>query len=315
MAGAFRKNRSAQVGKAHEISIPMAMKLHYYSKSANFGDAINTWLWDRLLPGCLDENADVRFSGIGTILRGDMPNAEHWVVFTSGVGYPPLPPDFGGKRWSVISVRGPLSAAALGLPAEAAVTDGAILLASLSEYAPLPEKERSGIVFVPHYAAELSGEWRGAAKRAGIEYLSPLSESREVIARLRSAKLVLADAMHAAIVADAMRVPWIPLVTSPQVNTFKWLDWTRSMKVQYAPVTLSSTTLVSRVHNAMLFVHGEHHALIQRSCACSCPLSSRQHGAAADMVADSKACRPALDTGNGAANSATLSCALASQGR
>jgi succinoglycan biosynthesis protein ExoV len=73
--------------------------------------------------------------------------------------------------------------------------------------------------------------------------------------------------MHAAIVADAMRVPWIPLVTSPQVNTFKWLDWTRSMKVQYAPVTLSSTTLVSRVHNAMLFVHGEHHALESRDPA------------------------------------------------
>jgi hypothetical protein len=158
------------------------MKLHYYSKTANFGDAINTWLWDRLLPGCLDENADVRFSGIGTILRGDMPNAEHWVVFTSGVGYPPLPPDFGGKRWSVISVRGPLSAAALGLPAEAAVTDGAILLASLSEYAPLPEKERSGIVFTP-YAAELSVN--GAVLPEGGDQYAVRCPRSEVVARLR----------------------------------------------------------------------------------------------------------------------------------
>lgn len=36
--------------------------------------------------------------------------------------------------------------------------------------------------------------------------------------------MVLADAMHAAIIADAMRVPWLPLITSPQINTFKWLD-------------------------------------------------------------------------------------------
>jgi succinoglycan biosynthesis protein ExoV len=235
------------------------MKLHYYSKAANFGDQINAWLWDRLLPGCMDEDERIRFSGIGTILRGDMPDAEHWIIFTSGVGYPPLPPDFGSKRWNVISVRGPLSAAALGLPSDAAVTDGAVLLACLPEYSPLPENQRSGVVFVPHYWAEEAGNWRCAAEKAGIEYLSPLGESREIIARLRRAKLVLADAMHAAIVADAMRVPWVPLVTSPQVNTFKWLDWTLSMNVPYLPKKLSPTTLASRVQNAMLGVQGERH--------------------------------------------------------
>lgn len=236
------------------------MKLHFYNKDTNFGDAINTWLWERLLPGCLDDDDRVRLSGIGSILNGGMPDAERWIVFTSGVAYPPLPLDFGSARWSVIAVRGPLSAAALRLPPDAAVTDGAILVASLPEYAPMPEKQRDGIVFVPHHRAHAPGAWRAAAEKAGIEYLSPLTDSREVIARLRRARLVLAEAMHAAIIADAMRVPWVPVATSPQINTFKWLDWTTSMKVRYSPVPLPSPTMVSRVRNAMLVIHGQHYA-------------------------------------------------------
>jgi succinoglycan biosynthesis protein ExoV len=98
----------------------------------------------------------------------------------------------------------------------------------LSEYAPLPEAQRDGIVLVPHHRADPSGAWRAAAARAGIEYLSPLTESRDVITRLRRARLVLADSMHAAILADAMRVPWIPLATSPAINSFKSQDWTLS---------------------------------------------------------------------------------------
>ena len=236
------------------------MKLHFYNRDTNFGDAINTWLWERLLPGCLDDDERVRFSGIGTVLNRTMPPAQRWIVFTSGVGYDALPSDFGSERWTVICVRGPLSAAALGLPGSFAVTDGAILLASLPEYTPVPEAERNGVVFVPHHLAELFGEWRSVAARAGVEHLSALGDSREVIARIRRAKLVLADSMHAAIVADAMRVPWIPVMTSPQICTFKWLDWTHSMQLQYAPVKLLPATLVSRTRNALLLLRGDNNA-------------------------------------------------------
>jgi succinoglycan biosynthesis protein ExoV len=240
------------------------MKIYFYSKDTNFGDAINAWIWERLLPGCLDDDERVRLSGIGSVLNGRMPRAQRWVVFTSGVGYPPLPYGFGSEIWKVIAVRGPLSAAALGLPADAAVTDGAALLAGLPEYTPLPEKERDGVVFVPHHKADPSGAWRAVAEKAGIEYLCPLADSREVISRLRRARLVLADAMHAAIIADAMRVPWVPLVTSPQISTFKWMDWTLSMDLPYAPVALPPPTLASRVENALLSIRGERYSFQAR---------------------------------------------------
>lgn len=236
------------------------MKLYFYDTDTNFGDALNGWLWERLLPGTFDDDARVRFSGIGTILNGTMPPADRWVVFTSGVGYPPLPRGFGDARWSVISVRGPLSASALGLPACAAVTDGALLLAALAEYAPLPSSERASVVFVPHRGAARSGEWQAVAERAGVQYVNPLAESREVVARLRRARLVLADAMHAAIVADAMRVPWVPLSTSSHINGFKWLDWTLSMGVPYRPVKLPFASLASHIQNAMFTMTGESYA-------------------------------------------------------
>jgi len=46
---------------------------------------------------------------------------------------------------------------------------------------------------------------------AGVTFLDPFEDSEKMVQRIRRAKLVIADAMHAAIVADALRVrgfPW-----------------------------------------------------------------------------------------------------------
>lgn len=240
------------------------MKLYYFAKSSNFGDDLNSWLWHRLLPHQWDPDDDICFSGIGTIINANMPASSRWIVFTSGVGYGGPPLHFGDERWNVVSVRGPLSAAVLGLPPSAAVADGALLLAALPEYAPLPAQMRQGVVFVPHFEAETAAAWPDACRRAGIEYLSPLNDSREVVERIRHARLVIAEAMHAAIVADAMRVPWVPVTSSPQVSTFKWLDWTGSMELPYAPSFLPPSTTLSRLRNAMLWAYDQSHRFSDR---------------------------------------------------
>jgi succinoglycan biosynthesis protein ExoV len=53
-----------------------------------------------------------------------------------------------------------------------------------------------------------------------------------VLAQISRARLVLAESLHAAICADAYRVPWLPVLTSPRINAFKWHDWLRSLELQ-----------------------------------------------------------------------------------
>ncbi|RAI43563.1 hypothetical protein CH341_13740 [Rhodoplanes roseus] len=234
------------------------MRLHYYKSSVgNFGDDLNVWLWPRLLPDAWDPDDGIRFAGIGTIITTAMPDAEQWIVLGSGAGYGPAPRGFGGPGWCILSVRGPLSARVLGLPADKAVTDGALLLNTLPEFQPVAEADRVGTVFVPHYQALECGAWDEACRRAGIELLDPRADSRGVVERLRKARCVIADSMHAAIIADAMRVPWIPVVTSAEINTFKWLDWTGSMEVPYRPVGLPASSLDEWVRSATLGIHGQ----------------------------------------------------------
>lgn len=234
------------------------MKLYYYeSKTGNFGDDINKWLWDELKKDFFDNNPEVRFSSIGTIINKGMPVAKKWIVFSSGIGYGYAPKGFGDESWDIICVRGPLSASILGLPDNKYITDGAALLSTLEEFKPLPKEDRSGVIFIPHHNALDTGNWEEVCARAGVEFVNPTLESKIVIQKIRHASLVLADAMHAAIISDAMRVPWVPLVTSGQINTFKWLDWTKTINLPYKPIVLGPSSFREFIRDKFLFVYGE----------------------------------------------------------
>jgi succinoglycan biosynthesis protein ExoV len=245
------------------------MELYYYeSRGGNFGDHLNTWLWEALYPGRWDQDGPTRLAAIGTLLDGRMPAGKPWAVFGSGTGYSPPPPGILGQAdWERMCVRGPLTASALGLPEHAAASDGALLLRLLPEAQPVPESERDGIVFMPHHYAQLTGRWRDACERAGIDFICPRTDSRETVQRLRRARLVIADAMHAAIVADALRVPWVPVVSSPEINGFKWMDWTASLDLDYRPLRLAPSTPAEEIRGAMLRFQGQNHALSAASDA------------------------------------------------
>ncbi len=232
----------------------------------NFGDDLNRWLWPRLLPEAMSGPDDgVLFLGIGTVIGPGLPDATHYVVFSSGAGYGPPPKSFGGPSWTLVCVRGPLTARVLGLAPELASSDGALLLSTLPEYSPLPESERAGVVFMPHHENLDIGDWPEICRRAGVEFLSPLLPSEEVLARIRRARLVLADAMHAAIVADTLRVPWVPVAVSNRINTFKWLDWTMGLDLPYRPVLIPAPTRVEALRDRMRGLYGQRHLLDEQS--------------------------------------------------
>ncbi|MFG1225405.1 glycosyltransferase family protein [Xanthobacter wiegelii] len=233
------------------------MKLYYYrDPHGNFGDDLNGWLWETLLPGVWTDS-DLTLCGIGTLLNKAMPASARWVVFGSGAGYGARPASWGAPGWQVLCVRGPLTAQVLGLPKESAVTDGAMLLSLLPECTPVPEQERSGIVFMPHHHSMRTGAWQEVCRRAGIDFVDPRDESRATVQKLRRARLVIADAMHSAIVADYLRVPWVPVSISKGTSSFKWLDWCLSMEVPCQPTVLPYSTLDDRLRDATLPLYGE----------------------------------------------------------
>jgi succinoglycan biosynthesis protein ExoV len=211
------------------------MKLHYFTDAPNFGDALNPWLWPRLLGDALDDDSSTLLLGIGTILTDRVPPAETYHVLGAGAGYHNAPRL--DARWHVHAVRGPLTAQALGLGPEYAATDAAYLLRTV----PLPEpKPGPAIGFMPHFRAMPHTPWRWLCEQAGVHYIDPLWSVDDCIAAVRGCDCLIAEAMHGAIVADVCRVPWLPVTTGGHVLDFKWRDWLLSVELEYHPRRLAS---------------------------------------------------------------------------
>lgn len=227
------------------------MKLHYQNAvRGNFGDALNEWLWQRLLPDMWNDD-DVVFVGVGTLIDRDVPQGRLRVVFGSGAGYAPPPDGMGAPdaNWKIYGVRGPLTARVIGIDPSLAVTDSAILVSRLDE---LRGEPRGDIVFVPHWKSVRFGAWAAVCRDLGIHFVDPCDDSRDVIRRIAGARHVIAESMHAAIIADAFRVPWTPVVLSREVSPFKWADWASSLGLPYAPYCLPPSTAVEAWRNHVL---------------------------------------------------------------
>jgi len=224
--------------------MPIAL---YYCRldPPNFGDELNQVLWARLgfapFAGVMDYDTFKRaelpthlplFVGIGTLLNNQLPAEREALIFGSGAGYGP--PPVVSSNWTIEFVRGPMTAQALGLPADQAITDPAILVRTL-EWSQEPTRSRFG--FVPHVSSVAANVWPGICADLGVRYINPHDSPDRVIAQIRSCDTVICGAMHGAIIADAFRVPWIP-VTYGEVNTFKWRDWCASLGLTYQPATL-----------------------------------------------------------------------------
>lgn len=225
------------------------MKLYYHKDpEGNFGDDLNPWLWNRLLPDMFDgdfahdprhrtsePDGSSLFVGIGTLLNQNIPPMGRKAIFATGTGYGGDP-----KRddsWHVYCVRGPRTAEKLGLSPDAAVTDGAALVSTIG----LPRSEnRIPVAFMPHVSTARSGYWRDACAAAGVHYLDPQGTVEEVFDQLLATDLLLAEAMHGAILADTLRIPWIPITTTPLILNFKWADWCESLEMTYEPVKFPS---------------------------------------------------------------------------
>lgn len=214
------------------------MDIYYYrDPSLNFGDDLNELIWRDVLSDEALSAENVTLVGIGSILNDVfVPKVGHKiVVLGSGISY--SQPPAGYRNWDIIAVRGPFTATIVGMP-DKAVTDGAILLAASKRLIP-PTTNQGDVVFIPHHKSVRCTPWKLIAKEAGLVYVSPQQPVQDVLSALSKAKLVVTEAMHGAIVADTMRIPWVPVISNPAIDEFKWRDWTLSMGLPYEPTSLS----------------------------------------------------------------------------
>ncbi len=211
------------------------MKPYYWeSQHGNFGDDLNLWLWDFLLPGFRAVHPDVLLVGVGTVLnRALLPEAGRKLVIGSGFGYGELPDMRDESLWDIRCVRGPLTAEKVGVPEALGIVDPAVLVADMPEFADLPK--RHGCSFVPHWESAVAGLWPTVCATAGLTYIDPRGEAKAVIRAIAQSERIVAESMHGAILADAFRVPWVAVSTSDSINSFKWRDWAATGGVDHRP--------------------------------------------------------------------------------
>jgi succinoglycan biosynthesis protein ExoV len=218
------------------------MNLTYFQGDPpNFGDELNATMWSHLLPAAFfDDDPAQLFIGIGSVIQHNYPKDAKKVVVGSGFGGYTKKPDVHDGSWEFHFVRGPQTTESLGLNPNLAVADAAILLRET----PLPAPSTNiKVGFMPHYESIERGNWKVACELAGVTFIDPSHPPEEVIAQIRGAELVIAEAMHGAIVADALRTPWVGVRAMHHVHWFKWYDWANALNIDYNPAFLFPSNL------------------------------------------------------------------------
>lgn len=215
--------------------------VYFKSKKGNFGDDLNEWLWPQIFPNILLRE-DYIFLGIGTIL--DEKNIKNFnlkekkkIIFGTGLRYPNsfnIPKH--DKTWDIRFVRGPLSSSFLNNCTY--ITDAAYSLRYLNYFKELKNTQKKyAISVMPYFTSTQFYDWEKICLKLGYHYISPHSEHGVdfTLKEIAASNILLTEAMHGAIVADIMRVPWSRFILStyynenPFVSEFKWSDWLLSI--------------------------------------------------------------------------------------
>jgi succinoglycan biosynthesis protein ExoV len=219
------------------------MKLTFYKGDIpNFGDDLNNIIWDALLaPGFLDDNEDELFLGVGSILWDSYPKKANKIVMGSGFGGYTGIPNLHEGNWDVAFVRGPRTAKALNLDPKLAITDAAIL----TRFMNLPaQAKKYKVSFMPHWQSISRGNWQSVCEQAGINYIDPTDPNvMHSLQSIQQTELLITEAMHGAILADTLRVPWLALEPIFPLHRNKWFDWSESMLIDLKFNTAPSSSI------------------------------------------------------------------------
>lgn len=205
------------------------MKIHVHPcQRKNIGDEFNLWFWEEVFGNDLITLMpdDQLLVGIGTVLNNKLPAASMLHILGSGVGYGQNN-NLKMKNWNIHFVRGCLSAQALGIDKQYAISDPGILISQLR---PQVVNKTIPISFMPHIGID-SERYQLLIEGMGWNYISPSDEEHIILQQIAASEKLITSAMHGAIIADSYRTPWLPIITSNEILPFKWHDWFSSLSI------------------------------------------------------------------------------------
>jgi succinoglycan biosynthesis protein ExoV len=157
------------------------------------------------------------------------------IVFGAGYGGYTPPPKM-DQSWDIYFVRGPMTARAIGVDEALGVGDAAILLRSCIKTS---SQKLFKVSFMPHWESVFDGEWEAVCAAAGVHFINPCAPVEAVLDDIQASEMLITEAMHGAIVADALRVPWIPVRPIQSQHHQKWFDWAGALQLELHPLTLA----------------------------------------------------------------------------
>ena len=207
--------------------------------------AIGSYLSQELLAGTGQQNRIAVF-GLGSGYA-QFPIIRTWGVedkFPARVGTAlelptrrSVPPR--GTHYSIYWVRGPLSAQLMGLPPQMAIGDAGYMIRRCDLFERYHVASGDQPAFMPNMTAACGAVGlREVCEGLGIRYIDPRDPEDVVLSAIAGSSVLITEALHGAVVADALRTPWIAVKSSEDIFEFKWRDFCASIGVAYDPAPI-----------------------------------------------------------------------------
>lgn len=222
--------------------------IYYKSNKGNFGDDLNEWLWPEFFGNQNDESENY-FLGIGSILFNDFPliknlGSSKKIVFGTGIRQTNRPLAL-NETWDCVFLRGPLSQQYIGDNTLEYIADAAYAFRLSKKYNKIkntPKKHK--VSLIPYFKSVDIIDWKSLCNTLNFNYISPesINSIDFILEEIASSEYIITEAMHGAILADILRVPWhryiftTPNTEGASVSEFKWMDWYFSLNLGY-PIT------------------------------------------------------------------------------
>lgn len=212
--------------------------IYYKSETGNFGDDLNPFLWNKLIPDFSEIRSDINFIGIGSILMDKFLDVEKTnLIFGSGSRNFLYRPD---KKYNldIRFVRGPLTAKSLNSKTKF-ITDAAYCLAledkTMTSLKTIEKKYE--VSFMPYFRHVDLLDWSLIEKFTGVHIIYPTADVNFILEELAKSERVITSAMHGAIISDVLRIPWKRVYMgevygeSLLTTEFKWTDWLMTIEM------------------------------------------------------------------------------------